>query len=77
MRDTEAKMDRALLVRVGTALFGEQWISPLAKLVGMRTRSMERMASGDADVPDMRATLAEHCEARANELLDLARKLRG
>ena len=68
-------MTRDEFEAAGVALYGENWIGPLSDASGISRRSIARMASGKADIPDdlaepvwratlliadLRAVIAEH-----------------
>ena len=42
---------RDLLARVGVTLFGAEWVSPLARELGVALRTVQRWAAGDVPVP--------------------------
>ena len=54
-----ANQDR--LARVGTALFGTEWVSPLGRALNVGQRTIQRWASGETPVPD--AVLASEIPA--------------
>lgn len=61
-------MDRALLIRVGEALYGGQWQTPLAADLGVSDRTMRRWVAG-APMPRLLAEdLVLLVRQRANEL---------
>jgi len=42
---------RAQLARVGEALYGPEWVSPLGRALGVGQRTIQRWAAGEIDVP--------------------------
>lgn len=76
-------MTRDEFCAAGQALFGENWIGPMAEASGIERRSIARMAAGKVDVPDdlaeplrraaltiadLRAVIAEHAPLDRYEL---------
>lgn len=41
-------MDRTLLTRCGKALYGEEWLSPLSRELGIGLRTMHRWRNGES-----------------------------
>jgi hypothetical protein len=73
--------DTGLLRQVGEAIYGEDWISPLARELGMSVRNMQRYATGTRGVispalwRDIRRVARDHSRelsARAVYLLEFA-----
>ena len=71
-------MNRALLNRVGSALYGEApgWHEPLASDLAVDKRTMQRWASGKREIPAaIQGELAALCHEASRELGALAIEL--
>jgi hypothetical protein len=65
------------LGRVGRALFGDQWQTPLARALDMSERSVRFMLAGDRGIhAGIVADLVKILEARGAELHVVAKELR-
>lgn len=65
------------LRRIGEALYGERWQTPLANALGVADRTVRRWVAGDSAIPDgVRDDLAALLANRATELRRLAGELR-
>ena len=64
-------MNPELLAEIGALLYGPQWQRPLGVALRVSFRTIQRWAAG-ADMPDVRAELAELCRRRATRLLEAA-----
>lgn len=65
------------LARVGRALFGDQWQTPLARALDMSERSVRFMLAGDRGISaGIVADLVTILEARGAELAEVAKELR-
>jgi len=63
---------RPILTAVGQALYGERWQAPLARDLGVTSRTMRRWVAGDGTVPDgVRADLIPLITQRKESLLAL------
>jgi hypothetical protein len=51
------------------------WVHALGDALGISRRTFERMASGDARIPDLKEELRALLMAKGGELMDLAEKL--
>lgn len=61
--------DAALLVQVGTALYGPSWQTPVAALLGLSVGSVSNMAAGRQGIrPEYWAALLAHIPVRLAEL---------
>lgn len=70
-------MDRSLMAEVGHALYGDNWQSPLSRLIGVSDRTMRRWAAGDTAIPAaVRVDLMRICQERAMLLDDLTDRLK-
>lgn len=66
-----------VLARVGRALYGDQWQTPLARDLNMNERSVRYMAAGDRGIsPGIVRDLVTIIEARGAELGALAKDLK-
>lgn len=48
---TRRAQARADLIAIGTALYGHEWVSPLAAALDVAVRTVQRWAAGDFEVP--------------------------
>ena len=63
---------RLVIARVGRALYGAQWKSPLARELGVHERSLRRWAAGEARPPaDLLLRLNRIISERIDELRGL------
>lgn len=64
------------LAKVGEALFGPQWQTPLAKALWVGDRTMRRWAAEDGETPDGAVDdIRRLCMDRATDLLKIATNL--
>lgn len=63
MTEDDATLTPELLRAAGIALFGDQWVAPLAHDQAVSVRAMERWAAGSVDTPP----------GLASEVMDLCR----
>jgi transcriptional regulator with XRE-family HTH domain len=71
-------MSQKLLQAAGTALWGPQYRSEMARQLGRNLRTVMRWDSGERPVPkDALARLADLLKIRAVEIIEVRRKLRG
>ena len=69
---------RDLLRAAGVALYGPRWQSDLARDLGVAIRSVQRWDAGSHPIPDtIWPELRDLLKARAVEVIDIRRKLRG
>lgn len=68
-------MDREILERVGLALYGAQWQSPLARDLGVAIRTLTRWHTGAFRPPDLTGELLALCEGRGLEIARLIGEL--
>jgi hypothetical protein len=64
------------LETVGRALYGDQWQAPLARDLGVATRSVQRWIAGDRETPDLAADLRPLVQKRHAELGALLTRLK-
>lgn len=65
-----------LLRRVGEALHGERWQSPLARDLGVAVRTVQRWAAGDSPIPPgLWSDLCRVLVGRAGAIAELRRVL--
>lgn len=70
------KHNRDTLRSVGSALYGENWQSAVARDLDVAIRTVQRWAAGEFDIPPgVWADLAKLCRKRGAELAKLADKL--
>lgn len=69
------KLDAETLGRVGTALYGERWQTPLADDLGVADRTMRRWVAGDAMPEPVWAEIGALCSKRGEQLLVWAKRL--
>lgn len=50
--NSASRMGAETLRKVGEALFGERWQSPLARALGVGGRTMRHWVAGDNPIPD-------------------------
>lgn len=68
-RRNREEANRELMQRAGTALFGEQWVSPLARAIEINVRTAQRWAAGEWPVdPERLRPLATLIPSRRAEL---------
>ena len=51
LADAAGQARRDLLARTGLALFGTEWVSPIARELGVALRTAQRWAAGEVPVP--------------------------
>ncbi len=75
---TARPSNAALLCEAGRLLFGEQWQSDLARLLGISLRRVQYYAADDRQPPDgMLAELASHLEQRSTACKAMSKRLAG
>lgn len=63
-------ISRLLFMRIGLAVFGEDWQRPMAQSLMCSERAVQRMAHGDQPVPDsMKPELIALVRGRAETLI--------
>lgn len=61
--------DAALLIQVGTALYGPSWQAPVAAVLGRTPQSVSNMAAGRQGIrPEYWAALLAHIPVRLAEM---------
>lgn len=66
------------LCAVGEALYGPLWQSQIARDLGVATRTMQRWAGGEFDIPDgVWAEIGKLCAKRGADLLKWEKRLTG
>jgi len=68
-------MTPALFQQVGEALYGPRWQAAMARDLGVQLRSVQRWLSGDREIPDIRAELADLLGQRRDDLVALIAEL--
>lgn len=69
------KRDASTLAKIGEALWGPNWQTPMAYALEVADRTVRRWVK-DGDVPDgIWADLAAVCKERGDALLDWSKKL--
>lgn len=75
--DRKIKIPPDVLQRVGWALYGNNWQSPLARDLGISDRSMRYMLAGERIIHEgFVADLMKVVEARGAELHEIGKELR-
>lgn len=76
MFDDDMHRNREWMRRVGEAIYGPSWQTPLSEALGVAPRSVRYWASGERTPPDgARADLAALCRARAQTLNQIASEM--
>lgn len=71
-------MDRALLTRVGEALYGPRWQRELADALAVNERTMRRWLTGERHIPEhLSEDLLRLVQGRGEDLAKLAIELAG
>lgn len=64
------------LQRVGVALFGPSWQTPLANALGVAVRTVQRWAAGASNMPpSVWLDIAKLCRSRGGKLIEWAERL--
>lgn len=72
------RLDVDTLDKVGNALFGPNWQTPLAKELAVNLRTMQRWASAETPMPErIWAEIGEICRQRSEALANWAGRLEG
>lgn len=72
----DAHRRRGELRALGTAVFGEQWVTPVAETLGVALRTAQRWASGERGDAPSDAALADLRERLRPRAAEVARELR-
>lgn len=64
-------MTPSQLEKIGRALYGERWQSPLARDLGVKYLTVHRWMMGKRRIPDLRAELASLLRERFGEIQGL------
>lgn len=68
--------DAKKVAEIGEALFGPSWQTPLADVLGVAVRTVQRWAAGDrAPAPGIWRDIAALCRARGRALEAIAAQL--